>query len=192
MEQNSRGKQPIEWIVIDTEGDNALLLSRYILDCMLYNISSDNVTWETSSIRFWLNSSFLNNAFQTSERNRIQRIRVDNSHRQAKDSFVSEKNTVDSIFLLSCTEAYQYLGVVWNNGEDTITNSAAAARLTDYARKHSDMYSFLEAESGTWWLRSMHTSNAAFTVGGNIGDMYYTDVSCMQYGVRPAMWVRTK
>ena len=49
---------PIEWIVLEADGDSALLLSRYALDCQPFNTKQDFVTWETCTLRKWLNSDF--------------------------------------------------------------------------------------------------------------------------------------
>lgn len=192
--QDSHGKKPIEWIVLDTDGGNALLLSRYILDCMAYSGKSLNASWKSSSVRSWLNGSFYNSAFQASEQSQIVKTIVDNSSRQARDSYVDEEDTVDSIFLLSCTEAFQYLGLVWESGEGSVKNEAAIAPLTDFARAQSEMYTANGSYDGSWWLRSMRVANeydiSAFSVSRGIGCMYYSDVTYTHYGVRPAMWVR--
>ena len=49
----------IEWLVLDIdEADHkALLISRYGLDCIQYNRRKASVTWETCSLRAWLNET---------------------------------------------------------------------------------------------------------------------------------------
>ena len=39
------GEEPIEWIVLDVDGDRALLLSRYALDAQPYNTYTKRITW---------------------------------------------------------------------------------------------------------------------------------------------------
>ena len=51
----SNGKEKIEWIVLATEGDKSLVISKYILDCQPYNTSRAEVTWEICTLRTWLN-----------------------------------------------------------------------------------------------------------------------------------------
>lgn len=53
---------PIQWMVLDRDGSKALLLSRYGLDAQPYNTELSEVTWETCSLRSWLNNNFRNTA----------------------------------------------------------------------------------------------------------------------------------
>ena len=69
-EQDNRGGQEeaIEWIVLETSGNNALLLSRYGLEAKQPFLDRYAAcTWETSTLRQWLNSDFLDDAFTSSE-----------------------------------------------------------------------------------------------------------------------------
>ena len=59
----ANGKEEIEWIVLDVQGDRSLLISKYALDCKKYNTEWTDGTWESCSLRKWLNSDFLNAAF---------------------------------------------------------------------------------------------------------------------------------
>ena len=64
------GKEDIEWTVLDIQGDSYLLISKYGLDAKPFNFQQEEdsenpnyVTWETCSLREWLNNDFLNMAF---------------------------------------------------------------------------------------------------------------------------------
>ena len=48
-------KQPIKWRVLSVNGDDAFLVADKNLDCQVYNDTYTSVTWETSTIRSWLN-----------------------------------------------------------------------------------------------------------------------------------------
>ena len=62
------GPEPIEWIVLDTQDGKALLLSKYGLDAVPYNDDNNSAgTWETCTLRTWLNDTFLNAAFTQEE-----------------------------------------------------------------------------------------------------------------------------
>ena len=61
----SNGKEDVEWLVLDVQEDRALLISKYLLDCKPYNTTDDHVTWETCTLRKWLNDEFINTAFST-------------------------------------------------------------------------------------------------------------------------------
>ena len=71
-------KQPIKWRVLSVNGDDAFLLADKNLEVQWYNNRSEEITWETSLMRSWLNgygasvnsdgkdfgkNNFLNNAF---------------------------------------------------------------------------------------------------------------------------------
>lgn len=69
--QENDQKQDIEWLVLDKKDGKALLLSQYALDVMPYNDKYERVTWETCTLRKWLNHNFLNVAFTEAERMKI-------------------------------------------------------------------------------------------------------------------------
>lgn len=69
----NNGKESLEWIVLDTKDNLALVVSRYIVDCQPYNEGYKGCTWENSSIRNWLNTDFYNTAFSQQEQERIVR-----------------------------------------------------------------------------------------------------------------------
>ena len=47
----------IEWLVLRSEGSKVLLISKDALDCRKYSENSTETTWETCSLRNWLNDS---------------------------------------------------------------------------------------------------------------------------------------
>jgi len=76
------GPEEIEWIVLDVQQEKSLLLSKYGLDAICYNTEKTNVTWETCTLRSWLNSEFLKKAFTMQEQSAILSTKVDNSKNQ--------------------------------------------------------------------------------------------------------------
>ena len=145
----------IEWKVLDVQGDKALLISHYSLDCQQYNTSYASVTWESCTLRTWLNSTFLNKAFNSEEQKAIVTTIVDNSKSQC-DGFRSAEgsnNTADKIFLLSFAEVGKYFS----------SDKSLMSAPTDYAWKRgvfrNSTYKTDDRPSGQWWLRSPGTSN---------------------------------
>ena len=64
--------EPIEWIVLETDGKSAKLLSRYGLATKAYDEHCFwPVTWENCTLRAWLNNEFLNTAFTEEEQQRL-------------------------------------------------------------------------------------------------------------------------
>ena len=68
----------IEWRVLDIQDGKALIITEYLLDTTVYNYDMTDVTWETSSLRKWLNSNFYDTAFSDSEKNLIQTTKINN------------------------------------------------------------------------------------------------------------------
>ena len=106
----------IEWVVLEVnDNDEALIISRNILNALPYNDTGSEITWEDSSIRSWLNNEFYNEAFTEEERSYIISscsLNLPN----AQYGISGGNNTMDNVFLLNIEEAQQYdfeaLGVV--------------------------------------------------------------------------------
>ena len=62
------GADPIEWRVLAVENGRALLLSKYALEAKPYHNTDIDITWEESDLRAWLNGTFYDIAFSSSER----------------------------------------------------------------------------------------------------------------------------
>ena len=201
------GKEPIEWKVLDQKDGRALLLSKYGLDCKPYNDYS-NVTWETCTLRSWLNSNFLNDAFSTLEKAAIPTVTLTNPD---NPNFETEggNNTNDQVFLLSLQEMQQYftLSDIWtdydgNNYNETgeITCFGGSKDVitspTAYAEAQGAWTSTTNHDAEgkgccVWWLRSpgIPINSAAYVYynGGVIAMGLIVDNDT--YAVRPALWV---
>lgn len=175
----SNGKEDVEWLVLEVKDGKALVVSKYALDCKQYNTSNTNVTWETCTLRKWLNNDFINAAFSSYEKAMIPTVTVSPD----KNSTNPGNATQDQVFLLSITEANKYFG----------SDSARQCKPTDYAVANGSR----ESHSGNlcwWWLRSPgSTQDSAayvYSSGGVIesgNDVDYNDGA-----VRPAMWISIK
>ena len=89
---------PYEWIVLNKKGEKVLLLAKSAVTLMSFNYKEASVTWETCSLRTWLNGSFLE---QFSEEDRNQMI--------VASEINDEPVTSDKVFLLSKNEFQAYL-----------------------------------------------------------------------------------
>ena len=87
---------PITWYVKEVRKDRALLLSRYGLEVKPYHFEAENVTWETCSLRMWLNGEFLNTVLNDEERQvkLPQRIPVSACLHQSRSVFRLARNAV--------------------------------------------------------------------------------------------------
>ena len=65
--------KPIEWIILSSDSDTYLLISKYILDARPYDTSHQELKWENSELRKWLNEDFYDQAFNDEEKAYIER-----------------------------------------------------------------------------------------------------------------------
>ena len=70
--------EPIEWRVLEIKDDKALVITEYLLEPRAYNIEMEDVTWEDSSLRKWLNGDFYDTAFSAKEKSHIQTVTIQN------------------------------------------------------------------------------------------------------------------
>ena len=169
-------EKPIEWIVMKKEGNQVLLLSKYVLDAKSYNEGWGDVTWETSDIRQWLNNEFYTTAFNKAEKAKIQTSLIKNED-NSEYGTSGGNDTEDKVFLLSEKEA----DTLFSDEEERI------AKATEYAEK-SGVYVNKE-KAAWWWLRSPGYSSRDAAGVGSHGwvDRSGYNVSSYFDGVRPAL-----
>ena len=171
-------EKPIEWIVMKNEGNQVLLLSKYVLDAKPYNEEWEGVTWQTSDIRQWLNNEFYATAFNKSEKAKIQTSLIKNED-NSEHGTSGGNDTEDKVFLLSEKEAE----TLFSNDDERI------AKATGYAEKSGVCVN--KEKSAMWWLRSPgYISDDAVDV--NHGGWVYRSgdyVSSFSDGVRPALYL---
>ncbi len=189
---STNGKEDIEWMVVERKGNKVLLLSRYALDCQPFNQTDVGITWETCTLRKWLNETFFDNAFNDEEK-----AVVIHSDVEAQMNYVfgtsAGNDTIDQVFLL-CRENLIYTSYFnrFMNGMDPYEPVSH-----DYLLCQGTKYCFSKGakknESGMciWWLRTpgdVQNSAIAVNENGYIHEdgffAYITDVA-----VRPAIWV---
>ena len=175
----TNGKEEIEWIVLNVEGSKALVISKYALDCQQYNTSYTDVTWESGSLRKWMNNTFINEAFGSQHQEMILDTNV-SADKNPNYSTNPGNATTDKVFLLSITEAEKYFS----------SDSARQCKPTEYAVANG-AYVYSDNGNCWWWLRSPGFNHffAAYVL--NDGSVFYTgygvdrDFDC----VRPALWI---
>lgn len=182
-QQDGRSADPVEWKVLDVQGNKALLLSSRGLDCLPYNESYTQITWATCTLRTWLNTTFFNTAFTQEERNAIVETSVDNSASQGNSAWSKKgsANTMDKMFLLSYAESNQYLK----------TYADRVCTATEYAISHNaDTHLMDDGVSyAFWWLRSQGEKNSHAAYINFEGECYSNAVGNSYISVRPALWI---
>ena len=157
------------------EGTKILVISKEALDCKPYT----GFTWETCTLRKWLNNDFLGSAFSANEKAMIPTVTV--SADKNPDYNTDPGNaTQDQVFLLSITEADKYFR----------TDKARRCKPTDYAVANG-AYVYSDNGNCRWWLRSPGDSQVDAAGVHDDGDVYEGGdyVSHDSNAVRPALWI---
>ena len=166
--------EPIKWRVLQSENQEAFLLSDVILDKQAYNTDFEYITWEASSLRTWLNGEFINRAFSDKEKEKINITEIVN---QDNPDYRTEggNNTSDKIFLLSLSEVSEQ-----QDGEKY--------GFLDDRMRACENSTFSEVFSW-WWLRSPGRYNEDATVVSKYGWVRRKGrkVNKKNDGVRPAL-----
>ena len=176
--QGANGEvQPLEWRVLAVENGRALLITDKLIDYVQYNKSDTSVTWETCTLRKWMNSDFISKAFSGSQQARIATVTNQNPTNPEYGT-KGGHTTQDRIFALSIDEAKKYFS----------SDSDRKAYTTDYAHKKG--YDQKD-RSEWWWLRSpgIHRHDAACVSDSGLFSQFGNDVDINRVAVRPAFWL---
>ena len=166
------GSEPIEWIVLNKNGDYLFLISRYILDQHRYHTAFTSITWDRCELRDWLNTDFLNTAFSDYEQCSIASCTVENNGDSVE--------TDDMVFLLSVEEALDYFE----------TDKERRAEPTKYALKKG-VYCANNKPYGWWWLRSQANYDFYVSFIDTSGKNHSGGEAANKknIGIRPCLWV---
>lgn len=183
----SNGQEDIEWLVLAKEKTRILVISKYALDCKPYNTSRTDITWETCTLREWLNNDFINSAFSADEKSIISVTTV-SADRNPEYNINPGNATRDQVFLLSVTEVDKYFS----------SNGVRQCGPTDYAVANG---AWKGDKGGYWvWLRSPGIDpDFAASVSYDAYDSADVSPFCIGKpantpggGVRPAIWINLK
>ena len=166
---------PIEWLVLDVKGNEALLISRYGLDRKRYHPVWENTTWEDCDLRKWLNNDFIKSAFSEEEAKKIKVSELKNED-NLEYRTRGGNNTKDRIFCLSINEAEHYFG----------SDNDRQCKPTAYARKQG---LYVENDCCFWWLRSPGYDQYCATYVYAVGALFLNGnyVNSDYCAVRPAL-----
>ena len=172
-------KKPIQWKILEIQDDKALIITEYGIECLPYNEKRKEVTWETCTLRYWLNHDFISIAFPGPEQDVLMFTKV-TADRNPQFKTDPGKDTKDRVFLLSIPEVMKYIK----------TEKERAVKATPYAKSRN---SNLNSDNGKswWWLRSpgLVSVCAAIVTGNGSVACNGNDVYSMNHVVRPALWI---
>jgi len=176
-----------DWRVLDVQDGKALLLSEDIIELRPYNDEWIDVTWETCTLREYLNGKFLKK-FHAEDRARI--ALTPNYNPDTKGTFFGErfetpggKPTEDYVFLLSAPEVLKYFpGLKLHKDSDG-----------DEWWYEADerLVAIFNGCGSWWWLRSPgnNQNGAAYVDNDGYVSLYGSNVNYETGGVRPALWL---
>lgn len=144
--KTSNGKEDIEWVVLSKSDSEMMLLSVYALDCIPYNVEHKFVTWETCTLRNWLNGTFYDEAFSKSEKEVIKSYKVKN-YDNTEFNIDGGNDTSDYVFLLSINDV---IDKKYGFATDIETEDANKICVpTAYAVSRGT-----NTDTCLWWLRT--------------------------------------
>ena len=203
--------EPIKWRVLNRNGNDALLLADVALDDQEYNTNWEDVTWETSGMRSWLNGygasvnqpgtdcskkNFINSAFTSLQKNAIKTTSVVNNNNIYYGT-TGGNNTSDKIFLLSESEVYNTdTAAGYGFIKDySIYDEARRSRCSTYAyamgveRHHNTDAEYTKYNGNIWWcLRSPGSESGKTVFVGSYGKVDEVGLNVFAgEGMRPAL-----
>ena len=157
------------WEVLSVENGQALLITQNVVMKKEYHNDSQarGAEWAKCTLRRFLNKNFLSSTFSPAEQSLIQ----EHSHDNAQIDYKGQKKlltpTQDRVFILSVGEAKKVL---------TAKKRPAA----------------LAGQPCGYWLRDIYYNDAYLMYPSYDGKSAEIEKrsSCVDYGVRPAIWIR--
>lgn len=189
-------RTPIEWqVLIPGSHNKVLLVSRYVLDALPYNESDTDAVWNNCTLRAWLNDDFIKRAFSAEEQDIILTTELKNNASETCNGdqwgVQGSGKTQDQVFLLSCREAIENLGLLTHHASKELE-----AELTEYAAGRDVDISKRKTKEGTysasWWLRSPGYIRGYAEQVDSTGEEVCLERLSVAAGVRPAMWVKVQ
>ena len=191
--------EPIKWKIISTDGTKNLVTTDLLLDVKEFHASVADRTidgqtvgannWEYSDLRTWLNSDFIDLAFDGSDEDYVLTSTVENGAEVSRegDRFTDCNDTEDKVFLLS------YKDVI-GTGFDTDdgVSETRTVKVSDYARAKGAYMP--NGEGGYWWLRNGSDSLWTVCTVNYEGDVSYLSWSAQNDAccIRPTMYFDAK
>lgn len=156
-----RGEESMKWKVLQNDGKNLLLLANRTLGTRAYHdvgeLGNFNFSYESSTIRKWLNSDFIEETFTEEESEYLLENKVPNGFSQYS-KLDSGPDTEDRVYLLSYKELKKAKYGFWLAGgkansrlfydEKDYSSSVWTRTLESEFNSYGDHYSY------PWWVNN--------------------------------------
>lgn len=180
------GFEDIEWILLDRQGNSALLMSKNIIENSNFNLGSTDSTWNNSELRRFINEDCYNAWFDEDEKARILTTNV-----MTKDSIGNNISSADKIYILDEDECRKYFGYEDTNGH----NKRIATHITPYLKATRKNITIESKEvwykgNSSFWLRDAATTPQNVKYVGLAGKLHPEGDTVLENdGIRPVLWV---
>lgn len=183
--------EPIKWRILEKDDDDAFLLADIALDDQKYNSKDKSVTWETCTLRNWLNNEFISRAFTADEQKAINTTDVVNND-NIEYGTNGGNNTQDKVFLLSESEVYTDNAKKYGfNSSDDAFDKERRAKSSTYAKAMGSFSNYLG--NCDWWLRSPGDDSRSAACVDFDGFVHsYGGVDRSYTAIRPALHLNLK
>jgi hypothetical protein len=182
-----------KWRVLYVQNDRALIITDNIIDKRPYNNEDIGVTWETCTLRQYLNNDFYNQFIESCQE-RIIETTIKNLDNLWFGT-AGGNDTLDKIFLLSLEEVDEYFG----NSKDYINKNIkfwdkdGCAAVDWMSNKHNRKRVANYNNKPDWWsLRTSGFRNYCATYVNGDGSISVDGfvVNYPHFGVRPTLWLK--
>lgn len=173
-------KQPIKWKVLSENNGIAVLLAEQNIDAMPYS-EDGAATWDKSQLRLWLNSTFLEYAFNVSEQNAIHNTSLTTRGDELLNT--TDVTSIDKVYIPSLEDMTDYQ---YGFSADLYADDNRIVINTGYVATKDNMYR--KGEADTYWLRNQGQDSdiTCVMVDGSIN--YHVPPKFIS-GVRPMLQV---
>ena len=169
-------KRALYWYIIDLNNNQMTLLSKYAIRSLPYHSEKKNTTWETCSLREYLNDQFYNAAFNEKEQTAILNMPLEPALGDGK-SLIQSRRTRDKVFLLDA----DMVGNLPDEISRCYPTKKAVAENSLFRARNLSTEDYIY-----WWLRNPGKTNKTALVCGGYG-ITKQSVDSDTVGVRPVI-----
>ncbi len=179
------GPEPIEWRILEINGNEAMMISQYGLDVGPYSTSTGKCSWEKSTLRAWLNDNFYNAAFTDEDKKCIITKELTTKYEPAV--------TADPVTLITCQDALRIFvdhpdrratATPYCTAQGVYVSKKFAPATHYWARnpswEHYDKASYIAASGGV-----MKCGGVQFTTNYMIRPLIYFDLTSRDLETAP-------
>ena len=177
----SNGKELVEWTVLAIDEGKMLLISRYGLDNQVYNAETKDASWRDSELRGWLNSIFLNNLADFNEKSQILSTVLytypyEYEYEEGDD--LMQYETSDKVFVFDSADLDLYMPDYSGRLTKPTVYAVEKGALTD------------DDENCSWWLRSAGNDANMIEYVWNRDGTVASSMQEIRHALRPVVWLK--